>query len=113
MGDAYQQADLVTYPSTVEGFGNAFLEAIYYRKPIVMSTYEIYRIDIQPKGFRVVEFGDYITNETVAETRRVLQDKRLVEEMVDHNYHLARRHYSFTNLEKWLASLISLCLGDQ
>ena len=113
LGDAYQQADLVTYPSTVEGFGNAFLEAIYYRKPIVMSTYEIYRIDIQPKGFRVVEFGDYITNETVAETRRVLQDKRLVEEMVDHNYHLARRHYSFSNLEKWLASLISLCLGDQ
>ena len=51
LADAYRQADLVTYPSTVEGFGNAFLEAIYYCKPIVMSTYEIYLIDIQPKGF--------------------------------------------------------------
>jgi mannosylglucosylglycerate synthase len=26
--DAYQHADLVTYPSTIEGFGNAFLEAL-------------------------------------------------------------------------------------
>ena len=33
IGDAYQAADLVMYPSGYEGFGNAFLEAIYYRKP--------------------------------------------------------------------------------
>ena len=27
LADAYQQADLVTYPSLVEGFGNAFFQA--------------------------------------------------------------------------------------
>lgn len=41
LADAYQQADLVTYPSWVEGFGNAFLEAIYYRRPLLMSSYEM------------------------------------------------------------------------
>ena len=63
LADAYQAADLVTYPSSVEGFGNAFLEAIYYRKPLVVSTYDIYRLDIKPKGFRVVEFDEYVTRQ--------------------------------------------------
>src|SRR3989304_4590711 len=63
-------AELVTYPSTVEGFGNAFIETIYYRRPIVMSSYEIFRTDIQPKGFRVIEFEDFMTKETVDKARR-------------------------------------------
>jgi glycosyltransferase involved in cell wall biosynthesis len=50
LSDVYQQADLVTYPSQVEGFGNVFLEAVYYRRPIVVSTYEIFKIDIEPRA---------------------------------------------------------------
>lgn len=41
--DAYQNADIVSYPSEYEGFGNAFLEAIYYRRPIVCNRYSIYQ----------------------------------------------------------------------
>jgi glycosyltransferase involved in cell wall biosynthesis len=33
--DAYRAADFVTYPSTYEGFGNAFLETLYFKKPIL------------------------------------------------------------------------------
>ena len=35
LSDVLSQADLVTYPSEYEGFGNAFLEAIYHRRPVV------------------------------------------------------------------------------
>jgi glycosyltransferase involved in cell wall biosynthesis len=49
LADVYIQSDLVTYPSRVEGFGNAFLEALYYKRPIVISTYEIFMADIRPK----------------------------------------------------------------
>jgi glycosyltransferase involved in cell wall biosynthesis len=111
LADAYYPADLVTYPSTIEGFGNAFLEAIYYRKPIVMSTYEIYRIDIQPKGFEVIEFGDYITEETVRWTRELLENPDLVAEKVEHNYEIACRHYSYANLERAVTALVSLSVG--
>ena len=31
--DIYPHADFITYPSLLEGFGNAFLEAIYFKKP--------------------------------------------------------------------------------
>jgi glycosyltransferase involved in cell wall biosynthesis len=112
LGDAYLESDLVTYPSTIEGFGNAFLEAVYFRKPIVMSTYEIYLIDIKPKGFEVVEFDNFITQETVEKMRRLLLEPDLSAELCDRNYNIARKHYSFTNLEKYLVVLLNISRGD-
>jgi glycosyltransferase involved in cell wall biosynthesis len=111
LADAYQQANLVTYPSLVEGFGNAFLETIYYRRPIVMSTYEIFKTDIQPKGFRVIGFDEFIDDNTVREARAVLYDPNRAKEMVDHNYELGRRYYSYRALERRLAALVDQCLG--
>lgn len=111
LADAYQQSELVTYPSTVEGFGNAFIETLYYRRPIVMSSYEIFRTDIKPKGFRVIEFEDFITDETVERARQVLDDPDLAAEMTDHNYELGRRYYSFHTLERRLTTMIQDTLG--
>ncbi|MGD9092839.1 MAG: glycosyltransferase family 4 protein [Anaerolineales bacterium] len=110
--DAYQASDLVTYPSTIEGFGNAFLEALYFKRPLVMSTYEIYRIDIQPKGFNIIEFGDYITEDTVHKTRQILLNPELSADLCEQNYEIARHHYSYSNLEKLLAAIISFLVGD-
>ena len=107
LADVYQQAGLVTYPSTVEGFGNAFLETIYYRRPIVVSTYEIYRRDIRPKGFRVIEFGDFITEDTIHQAQAVLGDPALAAEMSERNYELGRRYYSYHVLENCLVVLMN------
>jgi glycosyltransferase involved in cell wall biosynthesis len=107
LADAYQQADLVTYPSATEGFGNAFLEAIYYKKPLVMCSYEIFKTDIEPKGFHVVAFEEgFITNLTVERVRTVLQDRPLVELMTQQNYDLGRRYFSYTTLRRLLDVLI-------
>ena len=110
--DAYQAADLVTYPSTVEGFGNAFLEAVYFRRPIVVNNYSIFAIDIKPKGFRVIEFDGFVIDETVAQVARVLDDRRLAEEMAEHNYNLTRRYYSYSVLERRLQTLLMECFGE-
>lgn len=104
--DAYHHADLVTYPSTVEGFGNAFLEAIYYRRPLVMGAYDIFKIDIQPKGFQVIAFDGYITSETVADARTILGDPESATDAVEINYRLGREHYSFTALRRRLEILL-------
>jgi len=111
LADAYLLADIVTYPSTLEGFGNAFLEAIYYCKPVVISTYEIFRTDIQPKGFEVIGLGDFITEDAIQRTRQMLLNPGLVEEIVDHNFELGRRHYSYSVLKKRLAALVEEMLG--
>ena len=90
--DIYPYADLVTYPSTFEGFGNAFLETLYFKKPIVVNTYSIYRKDIQPKGFKVIEIDGYVTNGAIEQTKQVLDNPELRREMVDHDYELAKKN---------------------
>ena len=70
LGDVYPHADLVTYPSSIEGFGNAFLEAVYYRRPILVNNYSIYEVDIKPKGFRAVWFDGFISTETLKQVRQ-------------------------------------------
>jgi len=104
--DAYPHADLVTYPSLIEGFGNAFLEAVYFKKPIVLNNYTIYNIDIRTKGFKVIEFDDYITEETVETTRRILKNPNEVARMTEHNYGLALKYYAYHVLESRLKELI-------
>ena len=104
--DIYPHADLVTYPSDFEGFGNAFLEAIYFQKPIVVNTYSIFTLDIKPKGFDVIEIDGYVTEEAVAKTRQVLKDPELRSAMVTKNYDIARRCFSYDVLRQKLRPLI-------
>ena len=113
LGDVYPHADLVTYPSAIEGFGNAFLEAVYYRRLILVNNYSIYEVDIKPKGFRAVWFDGFISAETLNAVRRVLQNPAIAEEWAEENYQLAKRYFSFTVLERRLQSILADCLGQQ
>ena len=100
--DIYPYADLVTYPSTFEGFGNAFLETLYFKKPIVVNTYSIFLKDIRPKGFKVIEIDGYVTDKAVEQTKQVLDNPDLCKEMVDHDYELAKEYFSYTVLKRIL-----------
>jgi len=104
--DVYPAADLVAYPSTYEGFGNAFLEAVYHRCPIVCNRYAIYRTDIEPCGLRPILFDGFPTNETVDEIHRVLGDPQYRREMVEHNYEVAAQFFSYEVVEDELRSII-------
>ena len=106
LSDLLAQADLVTYPSEYEGFGNAFLEAIYHRRPVVCNRYLIYRTDIEPCGFRTITFDGFLSHETVEQTHRVLHDTAFREEMVDHNYRVAHEFFSYEVLEAELRLII-------
>ncbi|MDX2498904.1 MAG: glycosyltransferase family 4 protein [Deltaproteobacteria bacterium] len=109
--DVYPHADLVTYPSTFEGFGNAFLEAVYFCRPIVVNTYSIYTMDIKPKGFSVIEIDGYVSDAAVRKARKVLSDPEHRHKMVKHNYETAQKYFSYSILRKKLKNLISDCMG--
>ena len=113
LADLYPQADLVTYPSSIEGFGNAFLEALYYRRPILVNNYSIYEVDIKPKGFKVIEFDGFISEATLHQVRQILLDEALAAEWAEHNYQLARRYFSYSVLRLRLSSLLADCFGYQ
>ncbi|MCK5849268.1 MAG: glycosyltransferase family 4 protein [Kiritimatiellae bacterium] len=113
LADFYSQADLVTYPSSIEGFGNAFLEAVYYRVPLIVNNYSVYSFDIKPKGFRTIEIDDYVHDAAVEQTREVLNNPELGAEMTAINYELGKRYFSFEILQQSLCTLMIKCFGAE
>ncbi len=104
--DVYPHADFVTYPTLYEGFGNALLEAVYFRKPVLVNRYSVYVADIAPLGFDFVEVDGWITDEAVAQVRRLLDDPDRRRAMVERNYALAREHFSYRVLAEALERLL-------
>lgn len=104
--DVYPHADLITYPSMYEGFGNAFLEAIYFRKPILVNRYSIYEIDIEPMGFDVIAMSGYVTDEVVEQVKYLLAHPERVEEMAEKNYEIASHFFSFEVLAYKLMTIM-------
>ena len=109
--DLYPYADFITYPSLIEGFGNAFLETIYFRKPILVNNYSIYSTDIKPKGFDVIEMDDFITDQTVEKVKEILRNKKRRKQMVERNFNIARCFYSYEVLEEKLIDLMARFWG--
>lgn len=105
--DVYPHADFITYPTLYEGFGNALLEAIYFRKPVLVNRYSVYVADIAPLGFDFVEVDGWISDESVAEVRRLLDDPDRCEVMVNRNYDLARQNFSYHVLGDALRGLLT------
>jgi len=72
--DVYPHADFITYPSLYEGFGNAFLEAVYFKKPLLINRYAIFVKDIEPKGFDLVVMDGYLSKREIERVRKILED---------------------------------------
>lgn len=106
LDDAYLAADLITYPSLYEGYGNALVEAVFYGKPIVVNRYSVYEADIKPLGFAFIEIDGAITTETVREVKRILADPRRQRRIAARNFRLAREHLSYEVLARRLARWI-------
>ena len=111
LADAYAQADFITYPSLYEGFGNALIEAFYFRKPVLVNRYSIFVTDIEPMGFRVTTMNGYLTRDVVSDVARVLEDPVYREDMVNHNYDLGKRFFSYSVLRRKLRALITNFTG--
>ncbi len=100
--DAYLHADLVTYPSAYEGFGNALLEAVWMRRPLLVGRYPVYLSDIRPLGFRFVEVGARVDAGAVRGVLRFLRDPGYAREAAEANYRIAARHFGYPRLKSVL-----------
>jgi len=109
--ELYAHADFITYPSLYEGFGNAFLEAVFYRKPLLVNRYAIFIRDIEPMGFDLIVMDGYLNKKTVAEVKEVLASPERREKMTAHNYSVAARHYSYAMLRRQLEHLMAGFFG--
>ena len=112
--DVLVHADLATYLPMWEGFGNAFLEAVSCRVPIVTTTYLVYKTDIQGAGFRGPEIRDRydagglleIPGNILAEMRKILTDRKYRDAIAEHNFLVGAAEFGFDRLNRGLGSLL-------
>jgi glycosyltransferase involved in cell wall biosynthesis len=113
--DVLAHADAVTYLPVWEGFGNALLEAVAARKPVVTTTYLVYKTDIKMAGFRNIEIlDDYdddgalvIPDKAVDDLRFVLIHPEVRDEIVEHNFEMGKRSFSLRSLRYRLEGIIT------
>lgn len=111
LNDVYACTDIVTYPSLIEGFGNALLETYYFKKPVIVNIYPVYASDIRTKGFKAIEFTNFISKSTVEKVKNLLQNPQEIRHMVDTNYKLGLKYYSFTRLYYILKNIMENFFG--
>lgn len=118
--DVLANADLVTYLPIWEGFGNALLEAVAARVPVVTTTYLVYKTDIMNTGLRTIEIRDrydeagdlVVPDSALDEIREVLSNAELRREMVDQSFETARREFGLDRLTRDLGDVLA-AYGDE
>ncbi|MDA3956373.1 hypothetical protein [Oceanispirochaeta sp.] len=113
--DTYPYADLVSYPSLFEGWGNQFLEALFARKPVIVYEYPVFQADIRPRGYSVISLGNsarrkedglyYLDEQVLNHAAQDVIDWLLSPETVlrlEENFRLARSENSYDALRDWM-----------
>ncbi len=115
--DTYAHADLVSYPSYWEGWGNQLLEAMRARLPIILFEYPVYTEDIADKGLEALSLGnscktdklsgfmksdEEILKETARKTLEILTNRKKYENMVERNFSIGNEYFSLMSLQRYL-----------
>ncbi|MBN2051339.1 MAG: glycosyltransferase family 4 protein [Spirochaetales bacterium] len=104
--DVLAHADLVTYLPIWEGFGNALLEALAARVPVVTTTYLVYKTDIRGTLLRNIEIRDVygpdgglvIPRRALEEIHYVLTNPEERKIITDRNSAIAGREFGLETL---------------
>ena len=122
--DAYAYADLITFPSLWEGWGNQFIEGVFARKPIVMYEYPVYKADIKKEGYNIIalksndddpikiindlyELPQKTIDKAVRQTLRWLVGKH-TNEKIAKNFRIGQKHHDYSILEDFLVEKLEL-----
>lgn len=104
--DAFINSDIVTYPTLQEGFGNQFLETTFFKKPLIMTPYEVYKKDIKPLGYEVIEMEEKISGKTLNKIKKLLNNPKSVQKIVDKNFKISKKYFSYEAVEEKLKKLL-------
>ena len=108
--ELYERCDFVTFPSLAEGFGNALLEAIYFRKPVLVNRYDTFIRDIEPLHLDLVTMNGKLSKRHIETVSHLLRSPRRRNQMTTHNYEIARQHFSYRQVRSRLKILLEAAM---
>lgn len=119
--DTYVFADLITYPSYWEGWGNQFLEGLFAKIPMVVFEYPVFITDIKNKDFDYVSLGskysinkkdnlvlidDNLLEKAKDQSIEFLFDKEKREKSVLKNFEIGKKYFSIESLSIKLKKIL-------
>jgi glycosyltransferase involved in cell wall biosynthesis len=104
--DAFVASDFVTYPSEVEGFGNQYIESVYFKKPLIITPYPVYKKDIKPLGFKSIEITKNVNNNDLRKVEKYLHNSKLVNNLVNKDFELGKKHFSYEATREKISSIL-------
>jgi hypothetical protein len=119
--DCYSYVDAVSYPSTFEGWGNQFIEAVFAKLPIVCFEYPVFKTDIKPYGYNYVSMGDKFERNIEYKYLKALDTKKLcttsnnlleclftknMNNLLDENFNIGCENHSYNSLKKNLLEVL-------
>jgi glycosyltransferase involved in cell wall biosynthesis len=112
--DVLVNADLAIYLPKWEGFGNAYLEAVSCRVPVVISTYLVYKTDIKVAGFLNIEVRDdydedgllNIPESILTDIHLILNNPEMRIQMTAKNFDIGLSEFGFNMLSENLRVLL-------
>ncbi len=120
--DTYVFADIISYPSYWEGWGNQFLEGLFAKKPMIVFEYPVFITDIKEKGFDYISLGSsyetdkntdlvYINDEIIDKAAMkafdYLFDKNKRQNSVDKNFEIGKKYFSMESLYNQLTAILN------
>ncbi len=114
--DAYVYADLITFPSIWEGWGNQLIEAVFAKKPFVIFEYPVFKKDIVKEKYNLISLGDKIRkndktglyqipqknmDKAVRKTIKWLTDKNLNKKL-EKNFGIGKKYHGYKVIEDFL-----------
>jgi glycosyltransferase involved in cell wall biosynthesis len=104
--DAFINSDFVTYPSEVEGFGNQYIEAVYFKKPVIITPYLVYKSDIKSLGFKSIEITQNLSERDIKKVNSFLYDPNKIKKMTESNFKLGKKHFSYEATKEKIQKLL-------
>jgi uncharacterized protein YllA (UPF0747 family) len=77
----------------------------------LINRYATFVRDIEPKEFDLIVMDGFLTHKTVEKVREVIESSERRQKMVNHNYDIATRHYSYAMLRRWLKTILTNFFG--
>ncbi len=83
-----------------------------FLRPFTLNRYSTFVRDIEPQGFDLAVMDGFLSRQTVQSVREIMCSTERKEKMVNYNYEVAARHYSYSVLRTRVNAIMNYFFGN-